>query len=122
MSAVDQVLENPYSGQGAVLLDIGGDVGALVVSMPAGMDGVEVEIHPEHEHGADRVDHGHEAHRHHPHVAVVARPTDAGIVHSLVYGEVTAGRYRLHPLPDGPAVLAVEVVGGRVTEAVWPAA
>ena len=27
--------ENPYAGQGAVLLDIGGDIGALVVEMPA---------------------------------------------------------------------------------------
>ena len=32
--------ENPYAGQGTVLLDIGGDVGALVVTMPAGMEGV----------------------------------------------------------------------------------
>ena len=31
--------ENPFAGQGSVLLDIGGDVGALVVAMPAGMDG-----------------------------------------------------------------------------------
>ena len=27
--------ENPHAGQGPVLLDIGGDIGALVVSMPA---------------------------------------------------------------------------------------
>ena len=33
-------------GQGSVLLDIGGDVGALVVAMPASMVGVEVEIRP----------------------------------------------------------------------------
>ena len=31
--------ENPFAGQGSVLLDIGGDVGALVVVMPAEMDG-----------------------------------------------------------------------------------
>ena len=36
-------VENPFAGQGAVLLDIGGDVGALVVTTPAEMVGVEVE-------------------------------------------------------------------------------
>ena len=36
--------ENPHAGQGSVLLDIGGDVGALVVTMPPAMVGVEIEI------------------------------------------------------------------------------
>ena len=38
--------ENPHAGQGSVLLDIGGDVGALVVSMPPAMVGAEIEIAP----------------------------------------------------------------------------
>lgn len=38
--------ENPYAGQGPVLLDIGGDVGALVVVMPAQSEGLEVELRP----------------------------------------------------------------------------
>ena len=58
MSAPAQV-ENPFAGQGSVLLDIGGEVGALVVTMPAAMVDVEVEIRPEdgnqdshaHDHG-----------------------------------------------------------------------
>ena len=33
-------MENPYAGQGPVLLDIGGDVGALVVVMPPETDQV----------------------------------------------------------------------------------
>ncbi len=53
--------ENPHAGQGCVLLDIGGDIGALVVTTPASMVGVEVEIAPEgtafghhhdHDHGS----------------------------------------------------------------------
>ena len=36
--------ENPHAGQGPVVLDIGGDVGALVVAMPETMAGVEIEI------------------------------------------------------------------------------
>ena len=50
-------VENPYAGQGAVLLDIGGDVGALVVTMPASMVGVEVEIRPLGR-GTQRIPHG----------------------------------------------------------------
>ena len=38
--------ENPFAGQGPVLLDIGGDVGALVVEMPAALTGREIEICP----------------------------------------------------------------------------
>ncbi|MET0521219.1 MAG: hypothetical protein ABW156_04495, partial [Jiangellaceae bacterium] len=52
--------ENPFAGQGSVLLDIGGDVGAVVVLMPAEMEGVEVEIRPEDGHGRD---HHHDHHR-----------------------------------------------------------
>ena len=38
--------DTSHAGQGAVLLNIGGDVGALVVTMPAAMEGIEVEIRP----------------------------------------------------------------------------
>ena len=79
--------ENPHAGQGSVLLDIGGDVGALIVTMPAEMEGVEVEIRPfgapdlpAHEHGPGH-GHGHgHAHGpgHYPHVEVVLRPTTEG--------------------------------------------
>jgi hypothetical protein len=40
------VEDNSHAGQGAVLLDIGGDIGALVVTMPKSMEGIEVEIRP----------------------------------------------------------------------------
>jgi ABC-type Zn2+ transport system substrate-binding protein/surface adhesin len=46
MSAPAISPENPYAGQGSVLLDIGGDIGALVVTMPAELDGSEIEIRP----------------------------------------------------------------------------
>ena len=112
--------ENPYAGQGSVLLDIGGDVGALVVTMPATLTGAEVEInrvdsHDHHQHGHDH-DHG----DHRPHVAVVPRPTKIGLVHSLVFPELTEGRYELYLRPSGPVELTVGIKGGAVTEAVWP--
>jgi hypothetical protein len=98
-----------------VLLDIGGDVGALVVSMPAHLVGHEVEIRPAGDPGRAG------EHRHHyPHVAVVARPHAHGVAHTLVYAAVTQGAYELYPLPDGPATLTVTVTGGAVTRATWP--
>jgi hypothetical protein len=116
--------ENAWAGNGAVLLDIGGDVGALVVAMPASAVGLEVEIRPldvahvpAHAHG-----HGHpHAHDHLAHVAVVARPVTDGHVPSLVFGELRSGRYELFEkgCPDAVA-LRVEVTGGAVTAADWP--
>jgi len=107
--------ENPHAGQGAVLLDIGGEIGALVVVMPSGMDGIEVEIRPIHHQHDDGGAHGHTAH-----VAVVARPSEAGHIHSLVFPALPAGRYELYRRPDGPVQLQVEIRGAAVTEAVWP--
>ncbi len=104
--------ENPYAGQGSVLLDIGGDVGALVVYMPASTTGLEVEIAPVG---------GPEAHHHRPHVAVVDR-TVAGItVPSLVFPELPAGHYELFAKGSKQARLHAVVSGGEVTFADWPA-
>jgi hypothetical protein len=135
--------ENPYAGQGPVLLDIGGDAGALVVTMPAHTDGLEVELRPAGAtaaagtHGPDHSHDGHDGHHHdghhhgpgggrraggpaYPHVAVVARPDGAKVVHSLVYPCVTQGTYELYPLPNGPVTLTATVTGGRVVHASWP--
>ena len=107
-------LENPHAGQGMVMLDIGGDVGALVVTMPASMVGKEVEVRTEgsgHDHG----------HSHHPHVAVHERPTQDGTrVPSLVFPDLTAGRYELYVKGTTDVVLRAEVRGGEVSTAVWP--
>jgi hypothetical protein len=124
--------ENPYAGQGAVLLDIGGDVGALVVTMPRSMVDREVEIRPishladaasDVGHGHDQGHHDGHDHGHHlAHVAVVERPVGDTRVPSLVFGELTSGRYDLFEKgrPESVA-LTVEVDGGRVTSADWPA-
>jgi hypothetical protein len=117
--------ENAWAGQGAVLLDIGGDIGALVVAMPESTVGLEVEIRPldgQHGHGHDH-DHAHEhlAHEHLAHVSVVARPVADGSLPSLVFPELGSGRYELFEKgrPDAVA-LEAEVVGGAVTSADWP--
>jgi hypothetical protein len=122
--------ENPFAGQGSVLLDIGGDVGALVVTMPRAMVDTEVEIRPvgvAHHLGHADHDGGHLGHAHHhgghlAHVAVVERPVADGTIPSLVFGELTAGRYDLFAKghPDH-VVLTVDVRGGEVAGATWPA-
>jgi hypothetical protein len=123
--AASPEMENAWAGQGAVLLDIGGEFGALVVSMPATTVGLEVEIRPLDEqqvraHAHDQA-HGHE-HSHLAHVAVVSRPVAQGQVPSLVFGELEQGRYELFEKgrPDAVALCA-DVVGGEVTSATWPA-
>jgi hypothetical protein len=115
--------ENGWAGQGAVLLDIGGDVGALVVAMPPSLVGLEVEIRPldgSHHHGHEH-GHDHDGHLHLAHVAVVERPVGEGRLPSLVFGELEEGRYDLFEKgrPDDVA-LSVDVTGGLVTTATWP--
>ena len=103
--------ENPHAGQGSVLLDIGGDVGALVVVAPESMLGREVEIAPDGE-VFDAV--------HRPHVAVVRRPVPGGEVASLVFPDLTAGRYALAEKGTTDVRLRVDVRGGEVTSTEWP--
>jgi len=108
--------ENPYAGQGSVLLDIGDEVGAVVVTMPVEMVGVEVEIRPSH-HPSHDPPHRHD---HHPHVAVVNRPVEGGLLPSLVFPEVSEGDYGLFLKGSTVRRLTVSVAGGRVTAAEWP--
>jgi len=113
--------ENPYAGQGAVLLDIGGDVGALVVTMPDDLLGTEIEIEPVVAHAHAHHDHDHHRHDHHhrDHVAVVSRPVFAGSVPSLVFPELHEGRYRLYAKGGDDVRMEVEVVGAQVTTTTW---
>ena len=106
--------ENPHAGQGSVLLDIGGDVGAVVLYLPADWEGAEVEYQRRdgrpvaHDHRHDHPG------GHRPHVAVVGRPVGDRVAYSAVFPELVAGRYEFS-LPDGSG-LEVDVEGGVVTE------
>lgn len=108
---------NAHAAGGAVLLDIGGDVGALVVTMPAALIGREVEVHPGRGASAlpppqDRVSP--------PHAEVLSRPTPIGPVPSLVFDGLRAGPYVLAERGSTEVGLSAEVTGGRVTYARWP--
>jgi len=125
--------ENPWAGQGPVLIDVGGEVGALVVTMPAELEGREIGIHAtrhDHAHGHDDSNDSHRGHAHihshggtaDRHVAVHARQMGSQIVYSAVFGELSQGTYQLYELPDGPMRVQVSVNGGEVTHFRWPGA
>ena len=97
------------SERGSVLLDIGGDIGAAIVSTPASFLGSEIEIR--------RCGTAWDG----THVAVRARHVSSGVMHAALFSGLGHGLYevRLRGDVDGPAaVLAVE--GGRVSETRLP--
>jgi hypothetical protein len=100
----------PPSRQGSVVLDIGGDVGAAIVYLPAGLTGREIEIRRA---GAawDGV-----------HTAVRERRLGSITRFAAVFGALPAGSYQLRVRHGGadPVVLQVEVDGGAITESAWP--
>ncbi|MGF1645533.1 MAG: phospholipase [Kineosporiaceae bacterium] len=97
------------AGQGAVLLDVGEDRGALVVLAPADLERAEIEIS-----GAGRPRTG-------THVAVLPRHAGAGgqVRHAAVFPSLAAGGYVLWS-DDDRAVLDVTVAAGEVTTVSWP--
>ncbi len=122
-------VENPYAGSSAVVLDIGGDVGALIVTMPPALAGVEVEIVPsgtsrvEHLHAhADGTTHAHGpdgGHRDAHGVGHLQRSPAAGLSPAVV-GEPGAPTPHVavvvRPLPDGrriPSLVFGAVLAGR---------
>jgi hypothetical protein len=130
---VDELAE-----RGAVVLDIGGDVGALVVSTPEALLGAELEICPAGKRGQVpdeggawwdgdwRADHGGPGHagphtQSHgpawPHVSVLRRP---GAGPAAVFPGLRDGAYEVWVRPDGPSRVVVRVAGGEVTAVDWP--
>lgn len=117
------LVENPYAGQGPVLLEIGADSGALVLSAPEALVGEEIEIrapghgHPHgHSHG-----HAHGTRTPHPHAhaAVIPRPLPSGgVLPCAVYADLSPGVYTLHLMPGGPS-MSVAVGAGEVTLTRW---
>jgi|HubBroStandDraft_1064217.scaffolds.fasta_scaffold83202_3 hypothetical protein len=93
---------------GSVVLDVGGDVGALVVPALAEQCGQEIELVPE----VDSV----------PltHTEVRERRLPGGTVYAAVFPGVSAGDYRLRTAEGLEA--PVTIAGGEVATAPWPGA
>ena len=93
----------PPSGQGTVVLDIGGDVGALVVHATGELSGVEIELARRGERQAF------------VHTEVRERRLPDGTLYAGVFPAVMIGEYTLlglHGRPDHE----VTISSGRVTE------
>jgi hypothetical protein len=95
------------AGQGSTVLDIGDDVGALVLYTSVELVGAEIEISPDADPDRRR------------HVAVHPRQYPGGTAYAAVYYGLEAGSYRLWAA-DGSVALTVSISGNSITEAVWP--
>lgn len=91
---------------GSVLLDIGGNIGALVLHTSAELAGVEIEI--------SRT--GDDTHR--SHVAVRERRGTGSVRYAAIYPALPAGDYTLWR-PDGQPATRVTITGAQVTETAW---
>jgi hypothetical protein len=96
---------NARSGQGPVVLDVGGDVGALVLVASPDDLGAEIEISAV---GCQT----------RSHVAVFARQLGGRTVHAAVYPQLVAGDHQLWA-QDGRPAMTVAIKGGEVTVANW---
>jgi hypothetical protein len=89
-----------------IVLDIGGDIGALILYTKPEANGDEVEISPRGEEG------------HRSHNQVHERSFNGKMCYAAVYPELHAGEYDLWG--EGPTpVDRTTIVGGQVTELDW---
>jgi hypothetical protein len=97
------------SGPGSVVLDIGGEVGAAAVYVPASLAGFEIEIRRDDEEWAGR------------HVAVRERVLPAGSVWAALFPSLVEGIYQIRVRGGDPAgpTATLAVTGGRVTTRHW---
>lgn len=110
-----------------VVLDIGGDIGALILFTNPEANGAEIEISPRGDHVPhgqngdshnDHVHHDREHHGHRSHNQVHERNFQGRVCFAAVYPELRAGEYDLWG--DGPIPMdRVTIVGGKVTEVDW---
>ena len=97
------------SGPGTVVLDLGADVGALILYTPPGLDGREIEISRDTDPTARRT-----------HSQVRARHLPTVTRYAAVYPGLAAGPYTIWAGQRDPAG-AVVIAGGQVTTWSWPA-
>lgn len=96
------------SSAGSVVLEVGADIGALVLHTPAALDRREIEISP---YGVEV------AHR--THSQVRERRVGGSVLHAAVYPGLTAGDYTIWRDATTSAGM-VTIHGGQVTDWQWP--
>ena len=100
------------TGPGSVVMELGADIGALVLYAPPGLDGEEIEISRDEPgappFGAERT-----------HSMVRPRPLPGETRYAAVYPGLRAGRYTIWRDERTPAA-TVTVTGGQVSNCHWP--
>jgi hypothetical protein len=96
--------QSAHASQAAVVLDIGGDIGALVLYTGAEDDAAEIDISPGTDPAAPR-----------SHNQVHPRRAPAGTVYSAVYPALAAGEYTLWRDEHTPEA-TITIRGAQVTE------
>ena len=96
------------TGPGSVVVELGADIGALILYTPPGLDGEEIEISRDDEPGGHRT-----------HSQVRARPLPGQTRYAAVYPGLRAGRYTIWRDERTPAATAT-VAGGQVSSCHWP--
>lgn len=96
------------SESGSVLLDLGGNSGALIIHTGRELHGREIEISRADGVAGPRT-----------HSAVRERHVCDGVRHSAVYPDLEAGRYTVW-WDDHTSAGEISVTGGAIAEFVWP--
>jgi hypothetical protein len=96
------------SNAGSVVLEVGADIGALVLHTPAGLDGREIEISPRGTQAAPRT-----------HSQVRERRAGHRVQYAAVYPGLVAGAYTIWR-DEGTPAATVTIRGGQVTSCHWP--
>jgi hypothetical protein len=98
------------SGVGEVVLEVGGNTGAAVIFTGADLEGEEIEIRSAGTPWAGT------------HVGVRERRLCNGSQWAALFGSLREGSYEARLKGDGSSpVITIEVNGGRVVSASWPA-
>ena len=105
------------SGPGTVVMELGADVGALILYTAAEMDGEEIEISRDDEPGTAGSLGAPGSRRTHSRVRPRHLPGETR--YAAVYPSLPAGRYTVWRDEHNPAV-AVTVTGGQVSSCRWP--
>jgi hypothetical protein len=95
------------TGPGSVVMELGADIGALVLYTPPGLDGEEIEISRDDEPGTHRT-----------HSMVRPRPMPGETRYAAVYPGLRAGHYTIWR--ERTPAATVTVTGGQVSNCHWP--
>lgn len=91
--------------RGSVVLDIGGDIGALILHTTSDLLGEEIEVGPAD--GGPRT-----------HTAVRERRGGPAVQYGAIYAALHAGSYTVFDV-DGAAADTITIVGGEVATLDW---